>query len=799
MTTIKPGFLLCPIIALCSFLLPERSGAQSPAPGYMQEQLEKFNDLFIQEKIYLHTNKNFYVAGEIIWFKIYYVNGSTHRPLSLSKVAYVEILDRSGKPVLQAKLVIADTGGHGSMYLPLTLNSGHYVLRAYTNWMKNFDPAFFFEKKITIANTIKPVGTTATVDTIRTRVDFFPEGGYLVQGIETKIGFRIADNFGRGVEAHGLVTDNAGDTLVTFSPHHLGIGNFSFSPVPGRNYTATITLPGGQTLLQPLPEVKQYGYSMSVTDNKDGRFRVKVMAKKNSQATEELTLLVHTRQSIKIAEHGFLADDRELIFFIDKSRLSEGVSHLTLFNKEQRPVCERLVFIKPRQTNTIKISPGRNSYTARQGVDLSVWTEADADSARCSVSIFQIDSLPDIRQGNMASYLLLTSDLGQEIESPGYYLQHDTANEEAADNLMLTYGWRRFRWENLVSAESSPAIRFIPEYRGQIVSARVINTGTGNLVAGADCFLSVPSSPFGFYMASSDKSGLVRFDIRDYYGPGEIIAQVGEIDRKQYRIDLLSPFAGEPASMRMPRFSMDKTKENILLQKSIAMQSQNIYMPDSIRKFNAPNPADSLPFFGKAEFSYLLDDYKRFTTMEEVLREYVTRVNVVLRNKKLYMSIFDEEALQVYHDGILVLLDGVPLNDYNAIFSYDPLKVRKLDVIPKRYVFGSRVFSGIMSLETFEGKFNGFELDPDLIAVDYEGLQLQREFYSPVYENNNQQNREPDLRTTLHWEPELLIEKKEKKNIRFYTSDQRGKFMAVLEGINKKGEIFFSETSFIVE
>jgi hypothetical protein len=274
---------------------------------------------------------------------------------------------------------------------------------------------------------------------------------------------------------------------------------------------------------------------------------------------------------------------------------------------------------------------------------------------------------------------------------------------------------------------------------------------------------------------------------------------VGEQNKNNYRIDINSPFADDPPSSVMHYFALSEKSEYDLLQKSIAMQAQNIYRPDSIRKFTAPLLQDTLPFFGHPEFAYLLDDYKRFTTMEEVLREYVTSVNVVLRNSKLYMSIFDDASRQIYHDNILVMLDGVPLTDYNKIFSYDPLKVKKLEVVPRRYLFGSRLFSGIASFETYNGKFDGFELDPSLISIDYEGLQLQREFYSPLYAASDRQNRIPDLRTTLYWTPELLTDRSGKANLQFYTSDQKGKFIVVLEGISKKGDTVFGTAAFAVE
>src|SRR5437588_10601158 len=90
-----------------------------------------------QEKLFVHTDKSFYLAGEILWFKVYATDITYNKPIEISKVAYTEILDTANKPVLQAKIGMAEGTGNGSFYLPLTLGSGNYKLRAYTNWIKN--------------------------------------------------------------------------------------------------------------------------------------------------------------------------------------------------------------------------------------------------------------------------------------------------------------------------------------------------------------------------------------------------------------------------------------------------------------------------------------------------------------------------------------------------------------------------------------------------------------------------------------------------------------------------------------
>ena len=119
------------------------------------DDLSRYEATERAEKIYIQTDKTFYTAGEILWMKAYLVDAIKHQPYFLSKVAYVELISREAKPVLQAKLSMQNGSGGGSFFLPISLPSGSYKLRAYTSWMKNLGPDYFFEKNITVVNTQK--------------------------------------------------------------------------------------------------------------------------------------------------------------------------------------------------------------------------------------------------------------------------------------------------------------------------------------------------------------------------------------------------------------------------------------------------------------------------------------------------------------------------------------------------------------------------------------------------------------------------------------------------------------------
>jgi hypothetical protein len=793
-----PGLFIFFQFACC------KAFSQEGMTASIVNKFRSYSSKALQEKIFLHTDKDFYIAGEILWFKIYYVDGASHKPLHVSKVAYAEIVNSDGKAELQAKISLEPGQSKGSFYLPVTLNSGNYTIRAYTNWMKNFDRAYFFEKKITIVNTLRNPESPAHKDSAGVTINFFPEGGNLVSGIQSKIGFRATDSKGKGIDFWGFVISEAGDTITRFSPFQFGIGSFLFRPLPGHTYKTIILSADGQRVNKSLPAVYSYGYVMNLSDNERGYLRIAVYRKKlpGEQNSEQVLLAAHTRQVLHIAEEKIINNSDSTVFLIDKTKIGQGITHFTLFNGNGKPVCERLFFIKPTAAISLNIKSDQDLYPIRHKVNLSVNAQYDPGTnaaLNLSVSVFNLDTLQQADQSDIVSYMWLGSDLAGDIESPGFYFTDKPGVDIAVDNLMLTHGWRRFRWDEVLNDQDT-FIKFLPEYNGHLITGIIKDTRDGKPVSDLNALLSVPGHPFGFYASKSDNNGLVQFEVKNYYGNGVIFARPGIQNDSFYKVEILSPFAeANPGEKHLPYVLKAESKEQ-LLDRSIGMQVQNIYSGDVLKSFDAPFISDTLPFFGYPEVIYKLDDYKRFTTMEEVLREYVKEINVGVKNGKLALKMFSPALHDFYDGNVLVLLDGVPLSDADKIFTYDPLKIKRLDVVQSRYVLGPAVFNGIASFSTYEGVFDGFSLDPRLVAIDYDGLQLQREFYSPVYETKDQlEKRIPDFRNTLLWSPDITTDPDGKTMIHFYTSDKGGKYIVVLQGMSANGNFVSAHSFFEVK
>ncbi|MBX3257944.1 MAG: hypothetical protein KF862_27685 [Chitinophagaceae bacterium] len=791
------------IVGICIFCIHQQGHAQPVFTETLQKQFTSYTENNLTEKIYLSSDRNFYVSGEIIWLKAYIVNDASNQLSGFSKVAYVDVINENNKPFLQAKIALTDGTGNGSLYLPLNFPSGKYKIRAYTNWMKNFDPAFYFEKPVTIVNTLSAAGQPVP-DTSHSNeydVRFFPEGGNLVSNIESKIAFRVTDKYGRGIQPFkGVVVNEQKDTLATFSPYAFGTGNFFFTARRGEKYTAIIQPASGETVTKKLPDALDAGYVMRLQKSTAGQITIAVEAA-NVPAGSTLYLLAHTRGVIKQSTMQ-VTQNNKAVFTIAPDVPGEGITHFTIFDSNRQPVCERIYFKQPAGKLVISGGALQQKYAARKKITIELNsnnTGNKAQPANMSLSVFRVDSLQAREPADIYSYLWLSSDIKGWVESPNWYF---TAPRDSAaigiDNLMLTHGWRRFNWQE-VQRSTRPAFTFLPEYDGHIISGRIFDTSSRKPFAESVVYLSIPGNHTQFYTTISGREGNIRFYTRNAYGPGEMILQAEGLNGLPYQVEIASPFSEKYSGNKLSPFTISESMERSLLQNSINAQVLRKFATEQIRQYRLPD-IDTSAFYGKPDEKYLLDDYTRFTTMEEVLREYVLGVLVGRAGGKFRLTSLDMPNNRLFKDNPLVLLDAVPVLDIDKIMHYDPLKVYKIELVKRRYYYGPLMFDGIVNMITYKGALEDFPMDSRAIILDFDGLQLQREFYSPVYETEEQQkSRLADYRNLLYWSPDIITEKDGRCHITFYSSDLPGKYKGVVEGMTPDGKAGSHEFLFEVD
>jgi hypothetical protein len=769
-----------------ALFVPLMVQAQSGWFGGLQKQFSDYTSRTYEEKIYVHQDRPLYVVGETMWFKAYYVEAGSRKPASLSKIAYLEVLDQEQNPVAQTQIALAAGQGEGHLALPTTLSSGTYTVRSYTNWMKNFGPNAFFETAITVLNPFVKPETQASdlAPGPAYALQFFPEGGHLVGGTENRVAFRAIGKDGRGIDFRGVVLNQKNDTLLRFEPRRFGIGRFTFTPDADQQYRAVVRDQHGQELTYPLPDVQRQGYAMLVQEGGLGKIQVAIAAP--AFAASEVFLLAHTPAGVAYTEARRLENGRA-VFEISQDKLTEGITHLTVFNQAIQPVCERLYYKKPTRTLAINALTNKTEYATREKVSLSL-TASAAPAAQLSVAVYLLDSLPSAESASIGSYLWLTSDLRGTVESPEYYTQATGPEAgEALDNLLLTHGWSRYRWEEILAGQA-PAFTHLPEREGHFVRGRIFDTRTSQPAERVSAFLAAPDQRAQLFVGQSDSLGYVRFEVKKLFDKKEVIVQTNTRQDTTYRFELSTPYAEQVSSRRWPQAPYRVEQGAQLLTRSINMQTLNAFIPQP-QVTAEYTGTDTLAFFGKPDAKYFLDAYTRFPTMEEVMREYVPGVFVRKRQGKFHFLLADRVTPQgIFNQDPLILLDGVPVFSTDRIMEFDPLKVKKLEVVNALYYLGHLSFSGMVSYTTYKGDLAGFPLDPRALVQSYQFAQSRREFYAPRYEDaQSRESRLPDFRNLLHWSPTLTTDAQGKGTLDFYTSDQTGTYRVVVQGLTADG------------
>jgi len=431
-----------------------------------------------QEKLHLHTDKDSYIAGDTIWLRAHCADAATHRPVAASRYVYVELRDDRGSLVRRIKLLSRDSVYSGYLPTQSLERFGDYSLTAYTLYMRNQGPDYFFKKPLTIwpyQESRRTQRNTSVRKVSDFDVSFFPEGGYLIDGYDCCVAFKALGDDGGSVEVAGVLKNDREEVLDTLRTLHGGMGCLRFTPHTGERYYAECTMAGGKTERFDLPASNNLACVLRVLQTERD---FTVMVQSGRPLPKGLRLLVHCRGNLCYFREW--NDDLPSLIF-ERDKLPGGVLQILLLDKAGNALSERLVFNRGEELATTDVQIG-GTLEQRTKVTLAVTaTDPDGGPAAGDFSIAVTDraAVPSATSGSIYSTLLLTSELRGTIETPDWYFEgRDAARVAALDALLLTQGWRRYDVLELMKKEYVE-----PQYPlevGQEITGRISKSGLWN-------------------------------------------------------------------------------------------------------------------------------------------------------------------------------------------------------------------------------------------------------------------------------------------------------------------------------
>ncbi|MEO6675059.1 MAG: hypothetical protein ABIN93_16630, partial [Ginsengibacter sp.] len=302
--------------------------------------LERLDTQYPQEKLYLQFDRSIYNAGETIWFKAYLFSGIS---LSLiSKTMYAELVDDKGNIIQRITTPVIRSGAASSFDIPATITGERVYVRAYTKWMLNFDSSFLYIKAFPLITKTAAVIKTAAIST--TYLQFFPEGGDMVQGLLSRVAFKATDEHGIPVAVQGDIVDATGKKITAFTSIHDGMGTFTLTPAGTERYKA-VWKDHGQLRETFLPSAKKEGIVLEVNNIGNQINFTVTRSMDTSSSNSEITIVGQFQQQLIYRAKARLAAGGNLNATIPVDSLPGGITQITVFNKDEQPLAERIVCI----------------------------------------------------------------------------------------------------------------------------------------------------------------------------------------------------------------------------------------------------------------------------------------------------------------------------------------------------------------------------------------------------------------------------------------------------------------------
>ncbi|PCJ23036.1 MAG: hypothetical protein COA97_12400 [Flavobacteriales bacterium] len=707
---------------------------QKNSKTFFEKEIQVQKVILPRLKMKLEFQRKAYGPGDDVIAKLD-LNTLTNMPLSDHNFKYVAMLN--GKEILTKKF---STNEIGEAYLKFELPKELATNDGLLNIMIEYE------------GRTESISRSIPITLGNIELSFFPEGGDLVDGLETMVAFKAMDEFGKPADVEGVVKDHKGRIVSEFTSFHNGMGAFEFEPKIGGNYKVFITKPSGIEKAYGLPESMSRGWVLNVEEIDEDNLKVII----NSTEDETMSLICQVRGKDYFSREVNVTRGRNE-FKIPLKKFPIGVAQITLFDGRDIERAERLVFVNKDKKLNIEIKTNKEKYLPREKVKMTLKvTDERGLPVPANLSMSVVDdkllSFADDKSSNILTSLLLEQDILSKVEEPRFYFDpKEEKADEALDFLLMTDGWRRFQWEEVVEGQF-PAMAYAGEKA--IISGIVLNPA-GEPIVGA--------SVIGTYKTSgnvkTDKDGKFIYKIVDLYNPFYLTVKASGMQsqslyvngyRDNYNVNMYKPYkyASQSRTKHRPRGGMNKAANN-------APEGAGFFEDDIL--MDAAAPMEALPMMVmnavvlEEKLEVLNNEIDDFKALEK--NNDLPKMDKGEAEKAKEMQDFDMEDEEQMNE-IVVVAGKVALAAWDRR-GKDEKKKRKMGRVDN-----NRQQQGI--------------------AVVYHRAKV---FPKVNYANSQTVEVRTDFRETIYWNGDIEVKNNGLAYIEFYNNDDVSSFRTTVEGI----------------
>jgi hypothetical protein len=796
------------IFYILCFLCITKSALSQNVADKIVVALDTFSFLQPQEKSYLQTDRESYVAGDPIWFKVYAT--LNEKPTILSKIIYVELIGADGKLVDKKMLKLKNGTSNAVIDTRATYEAGNYYLRSYTLWMQNF-PEFIVEKKITILNSsINSKKEKAVSKEIS--VAFYPEGGNIIGALKNNIAFKAIDQNNLPIEINGDIFNSKNEKITTILSTHNGMGRLELVAKEGEVYRAVIRSSNAKQKTFVLPKVYAEGVLLSVDNSNTNKTFISVKrAEKNKAAYNDLVLIAQLNYEVVYVAKLNIDEGLDAVA-INKKNLPAGIMQISLLTIEGKPIAERIVFVANHEigNNLIGIKNVNTEPRMKNTLTLDV---ANYKNIQAAISITNASSETNKSNDNIRSTFLLSADLKGKIHNAAAYFENKEASTlNNLDLVMLTNGWRRYVLEDIIKNKFAE-IRYPFETGMNIIGKVLQSNGKSNLKAGKiNLIINGEDSTKIMSQANTNDNSAFIIENIDFQKEATVYYQGTNLNNKSAIVsvkfepnffDTLKTASNRSYSpvINFDNSTISNYYAKIIAEKQVADSIKSKTLNNVIVKSKKRSVLDSLNTLYASDIFYESDQTIPVNTeintgsIWQFLRVNVPGIVIMNSDTGTMVNFARYEGANLFgnstESGVQFFLNEVAVN-LSVIESLYAEDIGLVKVFKGNAGIALGATRGAIALYTVKGKSTKDWRKKGFDFIKKLGYSVNREFNTLDYGQLKPDDNFSDLRTTLYWNPNITV-KDGKAVIEFYNDDVCKKFKVIVEGIDSDGKILHQE------
>lgn len=777
-------------IALSLFLI---FSGEIFAQDKAEQAIQKLDQNFPQEKVYLLLSNDQFASGDNIRFKAFVFDAYSRS--TISTTLFVELLDTNKKLIDKKMIPLYNSEGEGNLVLPEDLKENTYYIRAYTTWMTNFSEDFQLIKPIAVYNPNSPEKLVRNTSS-DWAFSAYPESGSFVAGINTKFSVRLRSLGETPSVWNGYVTEKGKPDIhiIDFKGFDQNVGLFAMTPEKDKKYQLTVSDGKGQKQTTDLPDVSESGINLQISSNLNS---IDYSLKSNNLTDKSgYYKLIATIGNKLVYKARIKKDNQGETFSIPTAQLINGVLQFTLFDDKDNVLAKRLCFVQPQKLNVQKPAVQNSSFSGRAKSLNSFEIKPEPDIPDYTVVVYDASKFEN--SDHLLSTLWLTGDFTDRIINPSQYFETNR-NTEALDALMISEQWTRFNWQDIIAGRF-PIIKNSPE---PYLSYTIRMTANGKPAQNTAVNLMFEGEKAGSRLTTvtTDNNGDINLKNMAFDEPQKIYYQLKADNSDAVIIPKVS-FVPLKKDLPASSFSLVKRtpKEALSPEASQAIEGskfdkkakENITEIEEVQlKGRKQTPTEKL----NDELSSAM-----FQSPSETIFDFVNDKLLVSGSPDILLWLEGRVAgLQIKRDGadtdafirnkkVDIYLDENK-TDLEILRGLNVANIAMIKVVRDDFFGGFGNSNGAVLVYTRNGNTASDQDSKSMTGLKFftlKGYDKQDDFKNINYGKIPTKDAAKDTRSNLYWNSRLKAEPGQPIKIDFYNNDTAGQYRLIIIGLDSE-------------